>query len=66
MNISSKTDIEAYVGSEHPDFVEHGLAEALTEAIRDADHPDYGRDWSEWLAENIEQMRDSVSAQNPS
>lgn len=60
--ISSRTDIETYVGNDQPDFDEPGLADALVEAIQDADHPDYGDDWALWLGANIGAIRDSVLA----
>ncbi len=55
--ITSRTDIETYVANSHPDFVEHGVATNLVQAIQDADHPAYGTDWSEWLDAHIETIR---------
>jgi len=52
LTIASLTDIESYVTDSHPDAVEHGFAGDLVSAIQDADHPDYGDDWSEWLNAN--------------
>jgi hypothetical protein len=60
--INSKTDIKNYVENDHPDFREHGLSDALIDAIQFADHPDYGSDWSEWLDANIDSIRDAVLA----
>ncbi len=55
--ICSLTDIRTYVDGCHPDFAERGLGDALADAIQTADHPDYGRDWAEWLDENIGALR---------
>lgn len=50
--ISSRADLETYVDNCHPDAVEHGFAEALVDALQAAPHPDYGRDWADWLSDN--------------
>jgi hypothetical protein len=57
--ISSRTDIDTYVANEQPDFT-GALAEALGGEIQNADHPDYGGDWAEWLNANIEALRESA------
>lgn len=56
MIISSLTDIRTYVVNENPGGVygHDDLTDALVEAIRDADHPAYGRDWSRWLDDEID------------
>jgi hypothetical protein len=58
--IASVNDIRTYVCNSNPGGVygyEGGrLVEPLVEAIRAADHPAFGRDWSEWLDENVETL----------
>ncbi len=61
ITISSRADIENYVDDAHPDFIEDGLGDELADAIQTADHPDYGRDWAEWLGENIGALRYAAS-----
>lgn len=60
--ITSRTDIETYVANSHADFCEQNLDGALVAVIQDADHPDYGTDWSEWLDANIAELRADVLA----
>lgn len=64
--ISSVTDIRTYVCNENPGGVygDEGSTEALVEAIRSADHPSYGTDWSEWLTVNIDALVDDALAQS--
>jgi hypothetical protein len=70
--ISSRTDIETYVANENPGGV-YGHADlmaALVDSIQAADHPAYGRDWSEWLDAHVDGLvgaaRDFVKAINAS
>lgn len=60
--ISSRTDIEIYVGNEHPDFCEHNLDNELVDAIQNSEHPDYGNNWNEWFEINIDTIRETVIA----
>jgi len=64
LTINSRTDIETYVDDTHADFCECGLRDAIVAAIQGADHPRYGDDWSAWLEENIEVLRDKVNAES--
>lgn len=57
--INSVTDIRIWIDNANPDF-EGFDAERLAEAIRSADHPEWGTDWSDWLAANIESLRAEV------
>jgi hypothetical protein len=47
--ISSTTDIRVWVQNGRPDVTGDDVSR-LVDAIRSADHPAYGTDWSEWLA----------------
>ena len=62
--ITSRTDLETYVDNSHPDFVEHGLRDALVQAIQAEDHPAWGADWSAWLDQHIEDIRVDVSRED--
>lgn len=62
--ISSRTDIETYVANENPGGV-YGHADlmaALVDSIQAADHPAYGRDWSEWLDAHVDGLVGDVLA----
>jgi hypothetical protein len=59
MTISSRTDIETYVANWHADLGD-GAAALLVGAIQDADHPAYGRDWSEWLDANVDAIKEGI------
>lgn len=60
--ISSRNDIDAYISHDNPGGVLFGasLAEKLAIAIQDADHPEYGRDWGDWLGENINSLLEGL------
>lgn len=61
--ISSKTDIETYVGnhlSGGESLITDAQHDALVKAIQRAEHPPYGEDWSEWLDEHAMALRDGV------
>jgi hypothetical protein len=59
--ISSTADLRTYVDNEHPDAVEHDLADALVYALQAAPHPDYGTDWADWLSDNASGYLEEVS-----
>jgi hypothetical protein len=54
--ISSRQDIVNYVTNVRYDVHVLGLTDALVEAIRDADHPAFGEDWSDWLDANVDAL----------
>lgn len=57
--VSSRTDIETYVADAHADLGSE-LGALLVAEIQAADHPAYGRDWSEWLDANIAELRNGT------
>ena len=54
MIISSRTDLTTWIYDTRPDVcsLPHGLdyVEAVLDQIQFSDHPEWGEDWSEWLA----------------
>lgn len=55
--IATAADILTYVANESPaNCVEVDSEETVARAIRAADHPPYGTDWSEWLTEHAERI----------
>ena len=54
--INTASDIDTWIWDVRMDVVFEGYAEALREAIQQADHPAYGSDWSEWLSANVEPL----------
>lgn len=58
--ISSVNDIATYLQNNHPDLEK--LLPLAVGAIRDADHPRYGSDWSTWLDEHARAIVEDVAA----
>lgn len=59
--INSCEDVRAYVKTTHSDVVAQDLTEDLAESIwLDADCPEWGTDWTEWLEENVGRIRERL------
>lgn len=58
--ISSASDIKTWIGDVRPDVVDLGLHGDLLDAIRAADHPPYGSDWSTWLNTHVPGLVDAL------
>jgi hypothetical protein len=54
--IESRTDLETYIADTHSDLAEMGenYVEAVIDQIQFSDHPAWGEDWSEWLADALD------------
>lgn len=61
-NITTANDLATWIHNTCGDMVEHGLADALADAIRAEDHPRWGSDWSAWLDSNYERIARAVVA----
>lgn len=49
--IESRTDLITYLADTRPDL--DGYFEDFADQIQFSDHPEWGDDWSEWLAETL-------------
>ena len=57
--INSASDIGAIIIGNGPlsDLWAAGLEDLAISVIREMDHPRYGDDWEEWIAEHAEEIR---------
>lgn len=54
--ITTLADIEAHLSSVRPGINGQGLTGGLRDAVQVLPHPDFGTDWSEWLALHTDEL----------
>ncbi|MFA4900864.1 MAG: hypothetical protein WC563_15205 [Brevundimonas sp.] len=52
MIITTRTDLHTYLADTRADLAER-YVDAVLDQIQFSDHPAWGADWSDWLAENV-------------